>query len=81
MAAAKRYFNHVIDREKLTERELALLWVLIIHDFCEVRLKKMQGSETALILWLAENVMNKLSDTSAKRLLFEKIEEHKAGLA
>ncbi len=78
MAAAKRYFNHVFDREKLTERELALLWVMIIHEFCEVRIGKMQGSETALILWLAENAMNKLPDMSAKKWLFEKIKVYKA---
>ncbi len=78
MAAAKRYFNHVFDREKLTDSELALLLMQIMHDFCEVRIGKMQGSETAFILWLAENAMNKLPDMSAKKWLFEKIKVYKA---
>jgi len=43
MTAAKRHFNHVLDREKLTDIELALIWLQVLRDFCEVGSDEMQG--------------------------------------
>ena len=51
MAAAKRYFKIVLDREKLTDIELALIWLQVLYDFYEGRPGEIQGNETAFIFW------------------------------
>ena len=80
MVTAKRYFKHVLDREKLTDRELALIWLQVLRDFCEVRPDEMQGSETAFIFRLVESAMKKMTNPDAKKMLSDKIGAYKASL-
>lgn len=78
MVTAKRYFKHVLDREKLTDRELALIWLQVLRDFCEVRPDEMQRSETAFIFRLVESATKNMTNPYAQKLLSDKIGTYKA---
>ena len=80
MVTAKRYFKVVLDREKLTDIELAFIWLQILRDFCEVGSDEMQGSDIAFIFRLVESAMKKMTNPYAKKLLSDKIGAYKASV-
>ena len=82
MAAAKKCFKHESGREKINDMELAMIWLQVLHDFCEGRSDEMLWSETALFIFrLVERAMKKMTNPFAQKMLADKIAKYKLRVA